>query len=77
MNVKFAYLYILLLYSLYILTSQIGEQITEMFQKKAKSDVGFFVPVLQVSEKKRNKNFNLSTPLVAHDTILGFLMLVL
>ena len=50
---------------------------TEMFQKKAKSDVGVFVPVLQVSEEKRNKNFNLSTPLVAHDTILGFLMLVL
>jgi len=45
---------------------------TEMFQKKAKSDVGVFVPVLQVSEEKRNKNFNLSTPLVAHDMRLGF-----
>ena len=42
-----------------------------MFQKKAKSDVGVLLPVLQVSEEKRNKNFNLSTSLVAHDIILG------
>jgi len=48
-----------------------------MFQKKAKFDVGVFVPVLQVSQKKRNKTFNLTSPLVAHDIILGFLMLVL
>jgi len=43
-----------------------------MFQMKTESDVGVFVPVLQVRESKRNKHFNFPTPLIDHDIRLGF-----